>query len=223
MIATPRTSAPSSARNRESRLLAGGGRLVLGAAANEASTTSVATKDDVHDDDDDFRQMRKQVKQQQEKLFAERRPSRTTSQKPESLGQAPLSARSLPRGDHRATAVTAAAVLGGPQQGGCGVDPVYFDYNAATRKLREKTQAEKAGLAVDETSSAKTKEMITFLTAQGLSGPIRAYAKALALQGVTEPRALLESDNSRLSKLLAFAEFECTDELLLLDGLRQLR
>mmetsp|Transcript_104686 Transcript_104686/g.249255 ORF Transcript_104686/g.249255 Transcript_104686/m.249255 type:complete len:224 (+) Transcript_104686:69-740(+) len=223
MIATPRTNAPNSARNRESRLLAGG-RLVLGAHA-EAGTNSVPPKAEANQDQDevDFRQMRKQVKQQQEKYYAERRPSRTNSQKPENIiSEVPLSARSLTRGN-RATAVTAAAVLGGQQLGGVGVDPIYFDYGAATRKLREKAQAEKEGQMMDDPAAAKTREMVTFLTSQGLSGPIRAYAKALALQGVTEPRTLIESDAPRLSKMLNFAEFECTDELLLLDALRQLR
>ncbi|CAJ1401601.1 unnamed protein product [Effrenium voratum] len=198
-----RTANVISARNRESRLLAG--RLVLGAEAVEKENC----KEEVNEDEE-FRNLRKQVRQQILDMDKKRLPRTNTGST-----EAPLSARRPSRGINTA----AAAVL---QPSGCAVDPIYFDYNAATRRLREAAQAEKEKAAGDH-DAPKIKEMVTFLSSQGLSGPIRAYAKAMALQGVTDPRGLLEADAPKLSKILSLSELESTDELLLLDALRQLR
>ncbi|CAK9060340.1 unnamed protein product [Durusdinium trenchii] len=204
---TPRTAGPLSARSRgnPSRLLAG--RLIVEASATKAPASVPAgfEEPDEVDEDEEFRDLRKQVKQH----LLERRNSRSTPRDVE-----PLSARSRTSRPN----ITAAAVLG--PSGGVGVDPIYFDYGAATRALRAKVQEEKAAVAGED---ASTKEMVTFLSAQGLSGPLRAYAKALALQGVTQPSEQIKTENSRLSRLLTLSEFDSTDELLLLDGLRQLR
>eukprot|EP00435_Cladocopium_sp_Y103_P029485 s759_g7.t1 len=111
---------------------------------------------------------------------------------------------------------------------GVGVDPIYFDYAAATRTLRAKVQAEKAAAGQDPSAQGSAdqtalKEMVAFLASQGLSGPIRAYAKALALQGVASPSELIQTESTKLSRILTLAELESTDELLLLDALRQLQ
>ncbi|CAJ1367051.1 unnamed protein product, partial [Effrenium voratum] len=126
-------------------------------------------KEEVNEDEE-FRNLRKQVRQQILDMDKKRLPRTNTGST-----EAPLSARRPSRGINTA----AAAVL---QPSGCGVDPIYFDYNAATRRLREAAQAEKEKAAGDH-DAPKIKEMVTFLSSQGLSGPIRAYAKAMALQG----------------------------------------
>lgn len=171
--------------------------------------------EDEVDEDEEFRDMRKQIRHQVlERRNSLRRTPRSTAPSAASAGSR-----------NSRGAVTAAAVLG--PSTGLGVDPIYFDYAAATRTLRAKVQAEKAAAGQDPSAQGSAdqthKEMVAFLSSHGLSGPIRAYAKALALQGVASPSELLQTESTKLSRILTLAELESTDELLLLDALRQLR
>eukprot|EP00434_Breviolum_minutum_P000111 symbB.v1.2.000098.t1/scaffold13.1/size649204/9 len=218
MITTPRTprtgrtSLPASARSTQNKGRASQalrGRLVL-----EASTTNARSDDpqEEFDEDEEFRlELRKQVKQR----LTERRLSTPRERK------AGAGANSVGVGGsrHRGPNVTAQAVLAPPS--GLDVHPSYFDYTAATRELLSKAKPKNA-LGDGENEAATFKEMVAFLSSQGLSGPVRAYAKSLAVQGVHSPHDLILAETTRLSRLLHLSQLDTTDELLLLDALRQL-
>lgn len=117
---------------------------------------------------------------------------------------------------------------------GLNVDPAYFDYEAAYRGLQRDRllQAERggsrggsrAGTAGQlQDGAAPEEELVHLFQAHGLIGPVRAYAKALQLQGVQDVAGLLALSEQRLSVLLQRSEMEGCDELLLLEALRALR
>merc|ERR1711879_641356 len=97
-----------------------------------------------------------------------------------------------------------------------GVDPSYFDYEKSYRsiKARESAVVGKGPDAVADT------EMSQFLKGQGLTGPVRAYAKALYLQELMDPAALVTLDEEKLSVVLSKVDMDSTDELLLRSALR---
>lgn len=107
---------------------------------------------------------------------------------------------------------------------GLNVDPSCFDYEGNARYLRSTCQKgeveQKSRVGSGE---AATAEFVQFFQAHGLSGPLRAYANALVLQGLEDPTALILAESTRLSHALRMAELESTDELLLQSALGALR
>eukprot|EP00931_Biecheleriopsis_adriatica_P005863 TRINITY_DN107343_c0_g1_i1.p1 TRINITY_DN107343_c0_g1~~TRINITY_DN107343_c0_g1_i1.p1 ORF type:complete len:210 (-),score=58.72 TRINITY_DN107343_c0_g1_i1:34-663(-) len=107
-----------------------------------------------------------------------------------------------------------------------GVDPCYFDYDAAVRHLDSKFKkefADKRSADAGDAADQDLTDLMQFFSAQGLQGPVKSYARALALQGIADTAALVEADDGKLSKVLKLAELESTDEILLLEALRLFR
>mmetsp|Transcript_112184 Transcript_112184/g.281146 ORF Transcript_112184/g.281146 Transcript_112184/m.281146 type:complete len:233 (+) Transcript_112184:76-774(+) len=104
--------------------------------------------------------------------------------------------------------------------GGCGlnVDPCYFDYQATYKSMQAAKEA--AGQGTQAESRTSESELVQFLRCHGLMGPLQSYAKALALQGITDSSSLILADEDRLTHVLTGTQMECTDELLLRDALR---
>lgn len=105
---------------------------------------------------------------------------------------------------------------------GVQVDASCFDYegNAERWMSLNPTQKPKEQKAPTDPAEAAVAELIQFFKDSNLSGPLRQYAHAMALQGLKDPAALIEADSARLTKVFRLAELECSDELLLLDALR---
>eukprot|EP00929_Paragymnodinium_shiwhaense_P105957 TRINITY_DN709_c3_g1_i1.p1 TRINITY_DN709_c3_g1~~TRINITY_DN709_c3_g1_i1.p1 ORF type:complete len:259 (+),score=46.91 TRINITY_DN709_c3_g1_i1:73-849(+) len=102
------------------------------------------------------------------------------------------------------------------------VDPCYFDYRAAYERRREEASRSSQATPREEKRPSRSAEaeMVEFLKMQGLTGPVQAYARAFALQGVEDPTTLVSCDDVRLGLLITRSEMECADELVLRDGLR---
>eukprot|EP00928_Gymnodinium_smaydae_P079386 TRINITY_DN63329_c0_g1_i1.p1 TRINITY_DN63329_c0_g1~~TRINITY_DN63329_c0_g1_i1.p1 ORF type:complete len:275 (+),score=62.64 TRINITY_DN63329_c0_g1_i1:227-1051(+) len=140
-------------------------------------------------------------------------------------GAAILAAPASARGGSKTTAaVRATAAVGEDTRGIVNVDPCYFDYKAACKSHRS-MKAEASGGAVADTYvlGGAEEEMFQFLQGQGLTGPLRVYAKAFVLQGVKDAASLVTATDERLNVIFTRAEMDCTDELLLRDALRALR
>jgi len=108
------------------------------------------------------------------------------------------------------------------EKGGINVEPCYFDYKAAYKNQQSAVDTGASESPV-MASSGQEAAMVTFLKSHGLSGPLSAYAKALALQGITDSSMLVTLDDDRLKRVMAGMQLDCTDELLLMDALRMFR
>lgn len=103
------------------------------------------------------------------------------------------------------------------------VDPSYFSY-AAGRKAQAAARTEAHGAqGAQQGADASLGEMVMFLEMHELSGPVRAYARAFALQGVKDPATLLGLSEGRLGVVVARAEVDATDEILLREALNTFR
>jgi uncharacterized protein involved in propanediol utilization len=58
-------------------------------------------------------------------------------------------------------------------------------------------------------------ELLQFLQMQGLSGPVKSYARAFELQGITDSSQLLAMEANRFTMVLDRIQMDSTDELLL--------
>lgn len=107
------------------------------------------------------------------------------------------------------------------------VDPSYFDYGASYRALQAKREAtqetgQQSGAACSREDSSVA-ELMEFLGAQGLTGPLRTYARSLALQGIRDSTSLVQIDDAQLENVIERAELESTDELFLREALQMFR
>lgn len=112
-------------------------------------------------------------------------------------------------------------VLPAPDKRILNVHPSCFDYEGNAQKwislCPDKDEQQKPKV---DPADAVTAELVQFFQAQGLSGPLRAYAHSMVLQGLQDPASLIEADGARLTRTFRLAELESSDELLLRDALR---
>merc|ERR1712032_1067365 len=98
-----------------------------------------------------------------------------------------------------------------------------FDCSAASSGPRAVTAAsQRSGRPVLACRDG-SEDLVQFLSASGLDGPLKAYAHAFMLQGVSDSVTLISTEDSKLADLIRHAELSCTDELLFRDAVSTFR
>eukprot|EP00747_Dinoflagellata_sp_TGD_P167954 gnl/TRDRNA2_/TRDRNA2_193317_c0_seq1.p1 gnl/TRDRNA2_/TRDRNA2_193317_c0~~gnl/TRDRNA2_/TRDRNA2_193317_c0_seq1.p1 ORF type:complete len:249 (+),score=48.55 gnl/TRDRNA2_/TRDRNA2_193317_c0_seq1:137-883(+) len=112
---------------------------------------------------------------------------------------------------------------GGASGSGLNVHPSYFNYEAGYRALHSARAEAQAAAKEQNAGGGEDAVMVEFLQLHGLQGPLRAYARAFALQGIEDPTGLLEIEDAKLAFVLKRVQMDCGDELALCSVLRDLR
>eukprot|EP00930_Biecheleria_cincta_P005590 TRINITY_DN106518_c0_g1_i1.p1 TRINITY_DN106518_c0_g1~~TRINITY_DN106518_c0_g1_i1.p1 ORF type:complete len:232 (-),score=52.06 TRINITY_DN106518_c0_g1_i1:60-755(-) len=201
-------SARGSSRGRSSLVESGRSCLAappsVASRAAEAAASASKSTDSGDEDDEDFRALRRHAKMSSTVRPGSKDAGRAKPSKP-------LAVPSVDRASQ-------------------GVDPCYFDYGASVRRLDAQRKKEAAEVTSkrpsdfgDTANDQDLAELVKFMTLQGLQGPVKCYARAMVLQGILDTSGLVEASDTKLSKILRLAELDSTDEIMLLEGLRQFR